>query len=445
METTSGKSIITVRNVLRIIAPLCFIIGFCPTFMVSCSGKEFGVNVMTAVQGVTLYGDRVVEPNPIMILCLLIPAVIFVVLFVKTIKEMTSAAVIASCGTLDLLLWIIFRLAVQSEAEKNLCNFKSTPWFVINIISLGVIILFSCLVLLKKLQMDSDLIAIVSGVEMHEKLHLMPSEKNNTANGLNNFSVDSTSDADIVTIGFCPKCGSAIEYDCIFCTSCGAPVPQSMIDEAESAKKEAEERARAAEIAANRAAEEKARQEEEARKAAEERAKQEEAARKAAEERARQEEAARREAAEKARQEAIARREAEERARAEEQAKLEGEAGKLPEDSNVINVFPIHNDTTQNVNNGEASQLYCPRCGTMVAPTSKFCGECGGNLEQLRAEEAARLADETRTTIEEVNLQNRLDPGVTNSEEERPIFCEYCGAKLLPDSLFCGECGTKVE
>lgn len=372
METTKGKSLITVRNVLKFFAPLCFIIVFCPTFMVSCSGKDLGVSVMTAINGVSLYGDTIVAPNPIMILCLLIPAVIFAVLFVKTIKEMTSAAVIAGCGALDLVLWIIFRVAVQKIAEENLCNFKTTPWFVINIISLVVIILLSGFVLLKKLQMDSDLLAVVFGWKVQEKIHFMSSEIKQAAGGLNKGSDDSTSNAEIVTIGFCPKCGSAIEYDNIFCTSCGARVPQSMIDEAETVKKEAEERARAAEIEVNRLAEERARQEEAARKAAEEKAKQEEADRKAAEEKARQEEAARREAEERARQEEAARRAEEARARQEEAARRE-----VAVDKGIS-----HDESHQN-------------------------------------------------TI--------------GSEEEKPVFCIHCGAKLLPDSLFCGECGTKVE
>ena len=77
------KIVITVKKVLKALSLICFVIVFCPTFLVSCSGQNMNVSVMTAIGGVSISGERVVAPHPIMLLCLIIPMAVFILLSIK--------------------------------------------------------------------------------------------------------------------------------------------------------------------------------------------------------------------------------------------------------------------------------------------------------------------------------------------------------------------------
>lgn len=332
-NVSEKKSVFTVKNVLRVLSLLCIIFVFCPSFLVSCSGQNVNVSVMTAVGGVSAYGEKVVDPHPIMLICLLLPAAALALLFIKKFADKQTAAIILVCSAIDLVIWLIFRSSVKKFAEESYCSFKTTGWFVINIIALIIMILFAALVAAGMMGIDADLIAIVSGGGTQNVLNQMSSAMNQMSNTVtqiagnvtNNIS-NKTSKEDI--IGYCAKCGSGIIYGCKFCISCGTAVPESMLAEAEAAKKAAEEA---------------------------------EAARKEAEEKARiaAEEAARREAEEKAR---------------------------------------------------------------------------------IAAEEARRKEAEMQAAAQNVQEQQ-----VLQDNNERPMFCQQCGAKLEPDAMFCVSCGAKVE
>lgn len=246
------KIVITVKKVLKALSLICFVIVFCPTFLVSCSGQNMNVSVMTAVGGVSISGERVVAPHPIMLLCLIIPMAVFILLSIKKYTDKKNASIIAIGGGVDLIIWIIFRSGVKKAAEDIGFTFKTTGWYVINIIFLMLIILLTSLIVVGKLQMESDLIAVLSGKETQNALNQMSATMSqmstavtqwagNVASNVNNRNKVKNS------IGFCAKCGTPIGYGSHFCTSCGTPVPQSMIDEAEAARKEAEEKAKIAE------------------------------------------------------------------------------------------------------------------------------------------------------------------------------------------------------
>ena len=49
----------------------------------------------------------------------------------------------------------------------------------------------------------------------------------------------------------------------------------------------------------------------------------------------------------------------------------------------------------------------CIKCGTEVAPTAKFCGECGTKIERKK-------------------------------------YCPECGTEVMPEQKFCTECGTRL-
>ena len=268
MNETAKKPVVTAKNILRILSVIVTIIVFCPTFLVSCSGQTIDVSVMTAVGGLKSYGETVVKPHPIMLICFALPVAIIVCLFIKKITDSKVAIVSAACGAVDLIIWFIFKAEVKKVAEENLCTFKTTGWFVLNILSLVLIVVISVLVISKVLQLEGDLVKQFGGA-------------GGAQNAMNQMNVSASVKQNRIPkeniMGYCSKCGTPLIYDNRFCTSCGTPVPENMITEFEAAKKAAEE-------AARKAAEEAARREEEARKAAEEAAKREAEAKKAAEE-----------------------------------------------------------------------------------------------------------------------------------------------------------------
>lgn len=157
-EASEKKTRFTVKNILRILTVLCMIFVFCPAFLVSCSGQDVNVNVMTAVEGVKAYGETMVKPQPLMLLCLLLPIAVMVLLFVKKFTEKLNSTIILGCTAVDLVIWFIFRGAVKKIAEENYCTFKTMPWFVLNVIAMLLIIIVNVLILLGKMQMDTDIV-----------------------------------------------------------------------------------------------------------------------------------------------------------------------------------------------------------------------------------------------------------------------------------------------
>lgn len=288
-QTNEKKSFCTIKNVLRVLSLLCIVFVFCPSFLVSCSGETINVNVMTAVGGLSSYGQTVVDPHPIMLICLIIPVAVLVLLFIKKFTDDKTALIILLCGIADFVIWFIFRSSVKKYAEESYCEFKTTGWFVFNIIVLVLIILLSALVLMMKIQMDADLIALFSGGGTKEAINQMSATMGQMSNAVSQLAGNVAANVGNKkpkenAIGFCSKCGSPLYYGSKFCTSCGTPIPESILAEAEAAKKAAEEAARKeAEERARREAEERARREAEERaRLAEEEAKRQEAERQTA-------------------------------------------------------------------------------------------------------------------------------------------------------------------
>ena len=163
MAENNGKSLFTARQIMRVLSFTCIIVVFCPSFLVSCSGQSKGISVMTAVGGLSVYGESIAKPQPLMLICLLLPAVILALLFMKKLPEKQNALIIAICGISDFVIWMIFKSVVKKIAEDHYCEFKSTGWYLLNNLALFFLILFALLILLQKLEMDTDILALLSG------------------------------------------------------------------------------------------------------------------------------------------------------------------------------------------------------------------------------------------------------------------------------------------
>lgn len=188
------KTIFSAKRILQGLAILCIVFVFCPSFMVSCSGQTMNISAMTAIKGIEYYGEEAVAAHPIMVVSILLPAVILVVLFAKKIAEKLSAKICIGCMAVDILVWFVFRNTAKKAAEEYYCTFKTTGFFVLNILIMLLIMVISALVIWEKISLECD---------VREVLMSSEAKKN---------------------IGYCTKCGTPILQDGAFCTKCGAPV-----------------------------------------------------------------------------------------------------------------------------------------------------------------------------------------------------------------------------
>ena len=163
MAENNGKSLFTARQIMRVLSFICIVVVFCPSFLVSCSGQSKGISVLTAAGGLSVYGESIAKPQPLMLICLLLPAVILALLFMKKLPEKQNALIIAICGISDFVIWMIFKSVVKKIAEDHYCEFKSTGWYLLNNLVLFFLILFALLILLQKLEMDTDILSLLSG------------------------------------------------------------------------------------------------------------------------------------------------------------------------------------------------------------------------------------------------------------------------------------------
>jgi len=84
---------------------------------------------------------------------------------------------------------------------------------------------------------------------------------------------------------------------------------------------------------------------------------------------------------------------------------------------------------------GGQQTVPCPSCGKQNAAGTKFCGDCGANMEAAKVpcvkcgaelREGAKFCSECGSTQEKAK-------------------CANCQAELAPGAKFCPECGTKTE
>ena len=241
------KPFFTINKLLKALSALCIIFVFCPAFLVSCSGEDIEVGVMTAVKGLSAYGETVSEPSPFMLVCLVLPILILVALSLKKISDKKAALITMGCAIADVIVWLMFKVAVKEMAEENYCDFKVTGWYYINFSILLVMIVISLLVVINKLRMERDLLGSFSNAgvknaleQMSNSVGQMSETVSHIAGGVVSTIKEKSVKEDV--IGYCSKCGKPIVYGCKFCMTCGTAVPENILAEAEAAQKAEKER-----------------------------------------------------------------------------------------------------------------------------------------------------------------------------------------------------------
>ena len=115
ISSEKKKLSVTVKNIIRTLTFCCVILFFCPMFMVSCSDSDWGVDTdlikvsaVTAIKGISSYGETLVSPQPVIALCLLLPVAVLVFLFIKKFTDKQTSAAVCGMTVLDLIIWIIW-------------------------------------------------------------------------------------------------------------------------------------------------------------------------------------------------------------------------------------------------------------------------------------------------------------------------------------------------
>ncbi|SDZ95624.1 hypothetical protein SAMN05216349_10321 [Oribacterium sp. KHPX15] len=245
-KENAGGSKLTVRKVLRILSIICIVMVFCPSFIASFFSFEMQVSVMAAAGGITIAGEEAVEPYPIMYLCVIIPILLLVLLYKNKQSDEQNTSAIFLIGLVDAIMWLYFRKVTEDIASQNYCLFKTTGWYVLNMISLGMILVMSGLVGLQKLQMDADINELLSRVETEDSRDKMSESTSQMSRVISHPAENVSNNTDGVetekkdVIRFCGKCGGPLVSGADFCPSCGAPVLKRFLEEAEAARKGAE-------------------------------------------------------------------------------------------------------------------------------------------------------------------------------------------------------------
>jgi hypothetical protein len=78
----------------------------------------------------------------------------------------------------------------------------------------------------------------------------------------------------------------------------------------------------------------------------------------------------------------------------------------------------------------------CPNDGTLAAPGTKFCPECGTAMLQPASTVCPKCGSETHGA--------KFCPNCGNKMEQAPDHCPNCGAETK-GAKFCPECGTKLS
>jgi hypothetical protein len=88
--------------------------------------------------------------------------------------------------------------------------------------------------------------------------------------------------------------------------------------------------------------------------------------------------------------------------------------------------------------NAAAQTARCPKDGTMAAPGTKFCPECGTPMVQPKVDACSKCGQPTYGA--------KFCPACGTKQEPAagPGVCPNCGTPAAPGAKFCAGCGTKI-
>lgn len=79
----------------------------------------------------------------------------------------------------------------------------------------------------------------------------------------------------------------------------------------------------------------------------------------------------------------------------------------------------------------------CPKCGTETE--SKFCPNCGANLQESQSEEPAVIVEESNDIPADEKTEKKKD----KKKKSKTTICKHCGAEIATSAKACPKCGGK--
>lgn len=374
----------TIKKIIRYLAAFCTFFVFLPSFLVSCSGQKVEVSAVTAVTGVKMYGETVVDPHPVVLLCIFIPIAIIVITYTAKFIDKDKAKFIAAITAVDVVLWAIFKSVAKSIADENLCSFETTAWYWINLLFLLSIITLSILVFIGKYKMDYDLSNKISTEDTKKVINQISDKVTEVSGKVSDIAKVTINDITKVAknenvIGYCSVCGMPLTYDLKFCTKCGEPLPDFMLEKAEARKKEIE-------------------------KEIEEKNKKTEAIKQKPE-------------------------------IEDEEEVAEAEIKKLQETSNKENIIGYCINCGSPLMHGTK---FCINCGEPIYEPIVEKPET--NIKEVEQEAKEQIVI-TELTEQKLETEEKVENEVIHNKK----LCKKCGAEIDDDSVFCNFCGEKIE
>ena len=189
---------------------------------------------MDAAFGMSSGGQQITEGNALLLLCVILPALVTGILFVKKIKDKASSASVVALTAADILVWILFYTGVKKEADANYCTAKATGWYVVNMIAMIVLIAFAVLIYKGRIYYDGFLLTTMSNEDARRQVGQLSKKVTNSVSKIaSDLTKDDINPEDLA--GYCPKCGSPLTKGSKFCNKCGNDV-SSIVKPEESDK-----------------------------------------------------------------------------------------------------------------------------------------------------------------------------------------------------------------
>ena len=219
------EDILTIKNLIRLLAGLCLLFFFAPMYKISIAGvSSRTISGWNGLMGITINGVKVLNGNPVYLLPLLLPAgILAVTFFCRQLTDRIALIITSICSGLDILFWIILffhcegKLREYSENNMYGNSFENpfnayfdnyfqikldiTVWYMLTILFLIVILALSILCILGKLGLGGM---------------IRP--------GRREGSLGKWSSREPAKVSFCPSCGSRIDHGGNFCGRCGSPL-----------------------------------------------------------------------------------------------------------------------------------------------------------------------------------------------------------------------------
>ena len=224
--TWRKEDILTIKNLIRLLAGLCLLFFFAPMYKITIAGvASRSISGWNGLMGVTMNDVKVLDGNPVYLLPLLLPAAILAVTFLgRQLTDRIVLIIISICSGLDILFWIILffhcagKVKEYTETSSPYGNSFENPfnlyfdnylqiklditaWYILTILFLIAILTLSILCTLGKLRLNG----------------LIPS-------GYRGGSHEKWEPAETQRVRFCPACGNRIDHSGKFCGRCGNPL-----------------------------------------------------------------------------------------------------------------------------------------------------------------------------------------------------------------------------